>query len=269
MFVIFLIGTVGYLLGAISVKGISLGTAGVLLAALLYGIFTHYVPSFTIGGKEIWFDSDISRLNDAGRGLFLGEFLPDEHILVILRNGRYYTSSFDLSNRYQGQIETICKLDPEKTYSVVYFDKQAGFFYVKRFSFEVSDNNEQCFISEGSGSRLIAISEDVYPRLQLTFKGKNASRGVEIIDVASFIGKKGLKAKGKRLSQYDVDTVEFIEPLPVPELEVDDAIEIYEGEDEPQDGDDTTPDVPDIPSTPDSPAPSSFDDDEPIELSLF
>ena len=224
----------------------------------------------TIGGKEIWFDSDISRLNDAGRGLFLGEFLPDEHILVILKNGRYYTSSFDLSNRYQGQIETICKLDPEKTYSVVYFDKQAGFFYVKRFSFEVSDNNEQCFISEGSGSRLIAISEDVYPRLQLTFKGKTASRSVEIIDVASFIGKKGLKAKGKRLSQYDVDTVEFIEPLPVPELEVDDAIEIYEGEDLPQDdGDDSAPDVPDVSGAADSPAPSSFDDDEPIELSLF
>ena len=217
----------------------------------------------TIGGKEIWFDSDISRLNDAGRGLYLGEFLPDEHILVILRNGRYYTSSFDLSNRYQGQIETICKLDPEKTYSVVYYDKQAGFYYVKRFSFEVSDNNEQCFISEGSGSRMVAISEDVYPRLQLTFKGKNASRGVEIIDVASFIGKKGLKAKGKRLSQYDVDTAEFIEPLPVPELEVDDAIEIYEGEDGPQDGDEPTPEVPD------KSAPSSFDDEEPIELSLF
>ena len=226
----------------------------------------------TIGGKEIWFDSDISRLNDAGRGLYLGEFLPDEHILVILRNGRYYTSSFDLSNRYQGQIETICKLEPDKTYSVVYYDKQAGFYYVKRFSFEVSDNNEQCFISEGSGSRMVAISEDVYPRLQLTFKGKNASRGVEVIDVASFIGKKGLKAKGKRLSQYDVDTVEFIEPLPVPELEVDDAIEIYEGEDLPQDGDDNAPDVPDVPDVPQTPgdsAPSSFDDEEPIELSLF
>ena len=226
----------------------------------------------TIGGKEIWFDSDISRLNDAGRGLYLGEFLPDEHILVILRNGRYYTSSFDLSNRYQGQIESICKLEPEKTYSVVYFDKQAGFYYVKRFSFEVSDNNEQCFISEGSGSRMVAISEDVYPRLQVTFKGKNASRGVEIIDVASFIGKKGLKAKGKRLSQYDVDTVEFIEPLPVPELEVDEAIEIYEGDDEPEDGDKPAVDVPVVPDAPDTPensAPNSFDDEEPIELSLF
>ena len=232
----------------------------------------------TIGGKEIWFDSDISRLNDAGRGLYLGEFLPDEHILCILRNGRYYTSSFDLSNRYQGDLERICKLDPTRTYSVVYFDKQAGFYYVKRFSFEVSDNNEQCFISEGSGSKLIAISEDVYPRLQVTFKGKNASRGVEIIDVAGFIGKKGLKAKGKRLSQYDVDTVEFIEPLPVPELEMDegsedkgeDVIEIYEGENE-----NNSPVFPDAPKVaegedgPDSPAGSSFDDDDPIELSLF
>ena len=228
----------------------------------------------TIGGKEIWFDSDISRLNDAGRGLYLGEFLPDEHILVILKNGRYYTSSFDLSNRYQGDIERICKLDPDKTYSVVYYDRQAGFYYVKRFSFEVSDNSEQCFISEGSGSRLTAISDDVYPRLQVTFKGKNASRGVEIIDVAGFIGKKGFKAKGKRLSQYDVDTVEFIEPLPVPELEMDediedkadDVIEIYDGS-EP-----SAPDFPEVPESgkaPDSPSGSSFDDDDPIELSLF
>ncbi|MBO6067872.1 MAG: DNA gyrase/topoisomerase IV subunit A [Bacteroidales bacterium] len=232
----------------------------------------------TIGGKDIWFDSDISRLNDAGRGLYLGEFLPDEHILVILRNGRYYTSSFDLSNRYQGEIERICKLDPVRTYSVVYFDKQAGFYYVKRFSFEVSDNNEQCFISEGSGSKLIAISEDVYPRLQVTFKGKNASRGVEIIDVAGFIGKKGLKVKGKRLSQYDVDTVEFIEPLPVPDLEMDDeaedkgedVIEIYDAEGEP-----AAPAFPDAPTVaegedkPDDAPGSSFDDEDPIELSLF
>ena len=229
----------------------------------------------TIGGKDIWFDSDISRLNDAGRGLYLGEFLPDEHILVILKNGRYYTSSFDLSNRYQGDIERICKLDPARTYSVVYYDKQAGFYYVKRFSFEVSDNNEQCFISEGSGSRLTAISEDVYPRLQVTFKGKNASRGVEIIDVAAFIGKKGLKAKGKRLSQYDVDTVEFIEPLPVPELEVDgdaedkgdDFIEIYDEGAEPAAP--AFPEVPESGKAPEKPSGSSFDDEDPIELSLF
>jgi len=225
----------------------------------------------TIGGKDIWFDSDISRLNDAGRGLYLGEFLPDEHILAILQNGRYYTSSFDLSNRYQGEIERICKLDTSKTYSVVYFDKAAGFYYVKRFSFEVSDNNEQCFISENNGSRLVAISEDVYPRIRLSFKGKNASRGVEIIDVAEFIAKKGLKAKGKRLSQYDIDTVEFIEPIPVPELETEDegdgdeVFEIYEN-DTPQSEEAFSSDIPD---SPDDTGNSSFGDDEPIELSLF
>ena len=93
--------------------------------------------------------------------------------------------------------------------------------------------------------------------------------GVEIIDVASFIGKKGLKAKGKRLSQYDVDTAEFIEPLPVPDLEVDEPIEIYDDDDDdtPQDGGETAPEVPEFPDS--KPASSSFDDDEPIELSLF
>ncbi|MBQ7457706.1 MAG: DNA gyrase/topoisomerase IV subunit A [Bacteroidales bacterium] len=190
----------------------------------------------TIGGKEIWFDEDIQRLNDAGRGISLGEFQQDDKILVVLKNGIYYTTSFDLSNRYQGDIIRIEKLDTEAVYSVVYWDKEAKQYYVKRFSFEVSDNKEQCFISEAPGSKFIDICCDTYPRLELTFKGKDAAREPEIIDVADFIAKKGLKAKGRKVSTRDVKKAEFIEPFPEPELSVDeepdeDAIEFVDDDD--------------------------------------
>ena len=190
----------------------------------------------TIGGKEIWFDEDIQRLNDAGRGISLGEFQQDDKILVVLKNGIYYTTSFDLSNRYQGDIIRIEKLDTEAVYSVVYWDKEAKQYYVKRFSFEVSDNKEQCFISEAPGSKFIDICCDTYPRLELTFKGKDAAREPEIIDVADFIAKKGLKAKGRKASTRDVKKAEFIEPFPEPELSVDeepdeDTIEFVDDDD--------------------------------------
>ena len=130
----------------------------------------------TIGGKEIWFDEDIQRLNDAGRGTSLGEFQQDDKILVVLKNGNYYTTSFDLSNRYQGDIIRIEKLDPDAVFSAAYYDKESKFYYVKRFCFEVSDNKEQSFISEAPGSKLCDICCDTLPRLEVTYKGKNASR---------------------------------------------------------------------------------------------
>ncbi|MBO4558102.1 MAG: DNA gyrase/topoisomerase IV subunit A [Bacteroidales bacterium] len=187
----------------------------------------------TIGGKEIWFDEDIQRLNDQGRGVSLGEFQQDDKILVVLKGGSYYTTSFDLSNRYQGDIIRIEKLDPERVYSVAYWDKESKYFYIKRFSFEVSDNKEQSFISEAPGSKFIDICCDTYPRLEVTFKGKKADKEPEIIDVAEYIGKKGFKAKGRRVGDAFVGKVTFIEPFPEPELTTeeepeDDAIELLE-----------------------------------------
>ena len=192
----------------------------------------------TIGGKEIWYDEDIQRLNDAGRGISLGEFQQDEKILVVLRSGNYYTTSFDLSNRYQGEIIRIEKLDPAAVYSVTYFDKETKCWYVKRFSFEASDNKEQCFISEAPGSRLGDICRDTYPRMELTFAGKNAEREPEIVDVAQFIGKKGYKAKGRRVSTKEVEKAVFVEPFPEPEIvpeeePEEDVITLLDGDEAP------------------------------------
>ena len=171
----------------------------------------------TIGGKDIWFDEDIQRLNEDSRGRYLGQFDADEHILAIFKDGTYYTTSVDLSNRYQGELLSIGKLDTGRVYSAIYFDGAQKCFYIKRFSFEISDNTPVSFISVSKGSYLVAISDDVYPRIELTFGGKHEHRQPEIIEVDGFIAKKGLPAKGKKTSQYEVKGVRFTDPLPVPE----------------------------------------------------
>ena len=174
----------------------------------------------TIGGKDIWFDEDIQRLNEDGRGLHLGQFNTGDHILAIFKDGTYYTTTFDLSNRYQGNLLKIEKLDINKIYTALYYDKAVGAFYIKRFSFDVSDNTPVCFIADSKGSYLVALSDDKHPQVEVTFGGKNENRLPELIDAEEFIAKKGIQAKGKKVSQYDVKTVEFTEPLHKPEDDI-------------------------------------------------
>ena len=174
----------------------------------------------TIGGKDIWFDEDIQRLNEDGRGLHLGQFNTGDHILAIFRDGTYYTTSFDLSNRYQGDLLKIEKLDVNKTYTALYYDKAVASFYVKRFSFEVSDNTAVSFISEAKGSYLVALSDDKHPQFEITFGGKHEHREPELVDAEEYIAKKGIQAKGKKVSAMDVKAVMFVEPLHKPEDDV-------------------------------------------------
>ena len=212
----------------------------------------------TIGGKDIWFDEDIQRLNEDGRGLHLGQFNTGDHILVICKDGTYYTTSFDLSNRYQGDILKIEKLDTGKTYTALYYDKAVTSFYVKRFSFEVSDNTSVSFISEAKGSYLVEVSDDKHPQFEITFGGKHEHREAELVDAEEFIGKKGIQAKGKRVSAMDVKSVKFVEPLHKPE---DDVVP-QESEAENQAGEIDNTGVEDEPIDLDTP-----DDD--AQLSLF
>ena len=174
----------------------------------------------TMGGKDIWFDEDIQRLNEDERGLHLGQFNTGDHILAIFKDGTYYTTSFDLSNRYQGELLKIEKLDINKVYTALYYDKGVGAFYVKRFSFDVSDNTPVNFISESKGSYLVALSDDKHPQFEITFGGKHEHREAENIDAEEFIAKKGLQAKGKKVSAMDVKSVKFIEPIHRPEDDV-------------------------------------------------
>ncbi len=193
----------------------------------------------TIAGKDIWYDADIQKLNEDGRGLHLGQFDGEDKILAIFRNGTFYTTSFDLSNRYQGDVLKIEKFNPDKTFTALYYDAKAKAFYVKRFSFPVSDNNPQSFIAEGMKSYLVDISEDLLPRYEVLFGGKSSGKEPEIIEAESWIGKKGFSAKGKKASdKADVKSVRFIEPvIPIdiqePDMEIPSgipAIELVQGE---------------------------------------
>jgi topoisomerase-4 subunit A len=168
----------------------------------------------TIGGKDIWWDADIQRLNEDGRGLHLGEFSGEDKVLAVFKDGTYYTTSFDLLNKYQGEVILIEKLDTGKTFTALYWDGAVKSFYVKRFSFTESDNTPVSFISDGKGSYLVAISGDKHPRVLLTFGGKYAHRESEILDAEDFIAKKGLTAKGKKCHAYDLKKVEFTDPWP-------------------------------------------------------
>ncbi len=171
----------------------------------------------TIGGKEIWFDADIQKLNDEGRGQLLGQFSSGDHILAVFKDGTYYTTGYDLSSRYQGELLLLEKFIPGKTYTALYYDKAAKSFYVKRFAFEVSDNSPVSFIAEGKGSYLVELSEDRHPQFEIIFGGKFAHRESEKVDAEEFIAKKGIAAKGKKVSSMDVKKVRFIEPLEKPE----------------------------------------------------
>ena len=168
----------------------------------------------TIGGKQMWFDWDINRLNEDGRGELLGEFKGDEHILAICKDGTFYTNKLDLSSRFQGEVSRVLKLNTKKIFTAIYWDGEVNSFYLKRFSFEISDNLVQSFISETKGSYLKDVCEDSHPRVKITFDNTGKKeREPEIIDVDTFIGIKGIKAKGKRATSYQVDTIEFTEPL--------------------------------------------------------
>jgi len=174
----------------------------------------------TIAGKDIWYDEYIQKLNDEERGQYLGAFDTNDKVLAVFTNGTFYTTSFDVSNRYQGDVLIIEKFDPEKTYTALYYDGGAKAYYVKRFSFVVSDNTPMSFISEGAKSRLIGLSDDLHPQYLVTFGGKHAHREPEAIDAEQWIAKKGVGAKGKKCHNLDVKKVEFIEPLHKPEDDI-------------------------------------------------
>lgn len=174
----------------------------------------------TISGKDIWYDADIQKLNDEQRGLYLGAFSTEDKVLAIFKNGSFYTTSFDVSNRYQGELLKIEKFDPAKTYTALYYDGATKSYYVKRFSFVLSDNTPMSFISDHSKSKLIDISDDPFPQYLVTFGGKSEHREPEAIDAEQWITKKGINAKGKKCHEREIKKVEFIEPLQkeIPEI---------------------------------------------------
>ena len=184
----------------------------------------------TLGGRKVWFDHDVLRLNYDGRGQYLGEFQSDESILIIQNNGDFYTTDFDLNNHYDADIQRIEKYDPEKVWTAVLYDAdQQNYPYLKRFTFEATAK-KQNYLGENKHSKLILLSEQVFPRIQVVLGGHDDFREPLIVEASDFVGVKSYKAKGKRLTTYTVGNIEELEPTRMPEPE--DATEPESGDDE-------------------------------------
>ena len=202
----------------ISIKGRQ--AQGVILTRLpVHKIALKQKGGSTLGGRKVWFDRDILRLNYDGRGEYLGEFQSDDTILVVLNNGDFYTSNFDLSNHYEDNVSIVEKFDSNKVWTAALYDAdQQNYPYLKRFCFEGS-NRKQNYLGENKNNRLILLTDEFYPRLEVIFGGHDSFREPLEIDADEFIAVKGFKAKGKRITTYTVETINELEPTRFPEPE--------------------------------------------------
>ncbi len=186
----------------------------------------------TLGGRKVWWDPDVNRLNYDEHGQLLGEFNESDSILVVLDNGEFYLSNFDTNNHYESNVRIVEKWKPEKVWSCVLFDAdQQGFPYLKRFKME-GTKRHQNYLGDNPDSRELLLTCQPYPRIQVNFGGSDAGREPMVIDAESFIAVKGFKARGKRITTLHIDSVEELEPTKtdLPEEEAQEQNEAEEPE---------------------------------------
>ncbi|MBD5273025.1 MAG: DNA gyrase/topoisomerase IV subunit A [Bacteroides sp.] len=229
------------------------------------GITLEKKGASTLGGREVWFDRDVLRLNYDGRGESLGIFHGEDLVLIITKTGEYFTSSFADSNHYEDNILKIEKFDPHKIWTLVLNDASLGYPYIKRFAFEPSPKPQR-FVGSDEQSSVILLTDTPYPRLKVEFGGADSVRPDLEIEADEFIGVKSFKAKGKRVSTYTIATVEELEPTKVPE-EKEEVVETapYVEESDNSDSSDNS----DNSDNPDSSlSPENSDDQEPTLFSF-
>lgn len=213
--------------------------------------------SSTLGGREVWFDRDVLRLNYDGRGESLGIFQGDDKVLVITRNGEYFTSTYSDTNHYDDNILRIEKFDPHKVWTLALNDASLGYPYLKRFQFEATARPQR-FVGSEPESTVILLTDTPFARLEIIFGGADAVRPSLEIETEDFIAVKSVKAKGKRISTYKIDRISELEPTRFPEPESEPVIEDIA--EEPED-----PENPQTDATPES----SGDNGSTIAPSLF
>lgn len=173
----------------------------------------------TLGGRKVWFDPDVNRINYEEQGELLGEFNDNDSILVVLDDGNFYITNFDSSNHYEENILRLEKFDADKPWTAVVYDADnQGYPYLKRFQMEATKRHQN-FIGENPSSKLVLLTDQTYPRIEVTYGGADAGRGKEEIDAEDFVGVKGFKAKGKRISTFKIAKITELEPLRFPEPE--------------------------------------------------
>lgn len=170
----------------------------------------------TLGGREVWFDRDVLRLNYDGRGESLGIFQGEDKVLILTKNGEFFTSTYSDENHYDDNILRIEKFIPDKVWTLALFDAGLGFPYLKRFTFELSARPQR-FVGSEPTSRIIILTDVAYPRFEVRFGGNDAVRPPLEIDADEFIGVKSFKAKGKRISNFNIASITELEPVRFPE----------------------------------------------------
>ncbi len=217
--------------GELAIKGRQ-SVGNILSKNEVLKIVLKHRGSSTLGGRSVWFDRDVLRLNYDGRGELLGEFQTDDKILVVTKKGEYYLSGFDDTVHFEDDVMVVEKFNPKKVWTVALFDANEGYKYIKRFVLEVT-NKKLNFVSDNPKSVMLLLTDTPYPRVQLTFGGVDAHRQPIIIDVDEFIGVKGMKAKGKRLHTWEIAKIDEIEPLRFPEEEPEEVppVEVDDSDD--------------------------------------
>lgn len=183
----------------------------------------------TLGGRKVWFDHDVKRINYEEHGTLLGEFYDTDKILVILENNEFYTTDFDPNNHFENNIKIIEKWKPEKVWTALLFDADnGGHLYIKRFLIEAT-KRRQNYLGDNPDNRLVLLTDTAYPRFLVTFGEDDKMRMPIEIDAESFIGVKKFTAKGKRVTTWNVAKVVELEPLKRLEEEGEDSEKEDEG----------------------------------------
>ena len=173
----------------------------------------------TLGGRKVWFDPDVNRINYDENGRFLGEFNDGESILVVLDNGDFYITNFDPNNHYEDNILRLEKWNEHKIWTAILYDADNdGYPYIKRFTMDATKRHQNC-LGENPESKLIMLTDTAFPRFKVTYGGVDAVRPAEEIDAEQFIAQKSFKAKGKRLTTWKLESIEELEPTRLPEPE--------------------------------------------------
>ena len=180
----------------------------------------------TLGGQNIWYDEDVRRLNTDGRGVLLGEFKGEDKLVVWTSKYKYYITGFNVDQHFPDETVRVERYVAGRVYSLCYFDREQNYYYMKRFQLEPTEKMLS-FLEDENMMEFVTLTDRSGATLVVTYKGAQASRPADEVDVDSFVGVKSHRAKGKRITTYDVASLSFIEPeLPEVDESVEDGSEV-------------------------------------------
>ncbi|MBQ8778252.1 MAG: DNA gyrase/topoisomerase IV subunit A [Alistipes sp.] len=171
----------------------------------------------TLGGQNIWYDEDVRRLNTDGRGVLLGEFKGEDKLVVWTSKYKYYITGFNVDQHFPDETVRVERYVAGRVYSLCYFDREQNYYYMKRFQLEPTEKMLS-FLEDENMMEFVTLTDRSGATLIVTYKGAQASRPADEVDVDSFVGVKSHRAKGKRITTYDVASLSFIEPA-LPEVD--------------------------------------------------